>query len=112
MVEAREYEVVEYVTETGKCPFRAWLDRLGDKRVKARVDARLLGIRLGNFGDAKPIVGGKGVKELRVNFGPGYRIYFGVDGNHLIVLLVGGDKRSQVSDIRKAKQYWQQYTAG
>ena len=111
MVEVREFTVVEYVTENGKCPFRDWLEKLDDKRAKARIDARLVSIRLGNFGDAKPIVGGKGVKELRVNYGPGYRIYFAFEGNRLVVLLIGGDKSSQDSDVRKAKRYWDQYQA-
>ncbi len=64
---------------------------------------------MGNFGDAKRIKGGEGVLELRISYGPGYRIYFGKDGSTVVVLLIGGDKGSQNRDIAKAKRYWLDY---
>ncbi|MBI5549688.1 MAG: type II toxin-antitoxin system RelE/ParE family toxin [Deltaproteobacteria bacterium] len=98
---------MEYEDARGSVPFRAWIDSLKDVRVKAKIDARLLRLRLGNFGDAKPV--GDGVCELRIDHGPGYRIYYGLDGARLVVLLAGGDKASQRADITKAKTYWASY---
>jgi putative addiction module killer protein len=76
-------------------------------RVLARVLARLARLRQGGLGDFKSV--GEGVCELRVDYGPGYRIYFGQRGQTLVVLLCAGDKRSQDRDIRLAKQYWQEF---
>lgn len=69
--------------------------------------ARLNRIRLGNFGDCKGV--GGGVEELRIDFGPGYRVYFGREGSFVVILLCGGDKRSQARDILIAQQYWREY---
>ncbi len=102
-----ERELVEFVDTNGKVPFRAWLMGLKDTKTRARIDARLLRVRSGNFGDAKPV--GGGVHELRVDHGPGYRIYFAHDGERLVVLLAGGSKKSQAADIRRAKEYWIEY---
>jgi putative addiction module killer protein len=74
---------------------------------RARIRVRLNRIRLGNFGDCKAVA--EGVMELRMDFGPGYRVYFGQDGDVLVILLCGGDKRTQMRDIVTAKQYWQSY---
>ena len=90
-------------------PFEEWLDDLKDKRAVARVLARLARVRLGNLGDCKPV--GEGVSELRVDYGPGYRVYFGQKGRTLVVLLCGGDKRTQDRDIRLARQFWQEFKA-
>ena len=78
-----------------------WYAGLRDRQVKIRIDVRIRRLSLGNPGDVKPV--GEGVSELRVDYGPGYRLYFVQRGNVLIVLLAGGDKSSQVGDIRKAK---------
>jgi putative addiction module killer protein len=75
--------------------------------MQAAVDARLARVRAGNFGDAKPV--GGGVSELRINFGPGLRVYYGLHGAQVVVLLGGGDKGSQSRDIRRAQQHWQQF---
>jgi putative addiction module killer protein len=80
---------------------------LNDKKAVARVLARLARVRQGNLGDWKSV--GEGVSELRVDYGPSYRVYFGQKGQTLVVLLRGGDKRTQDRDIRLAKQYWQEY---
>ena len=66
-------------------------------------------IMLGNFGDCHPIQGVKGMSEIRLDFGPGYRIYYGKQGNNCIILLIAGDKRTQARDIQKAKHYWCDY---
>lgn len=88
-------------------PFIRWLSSLKDLRAVSIVRARLNRIRLGNFGDCKPV--GGGVDELRINFGPGYRVYFGRDGALVVVLLCGGSKRAQAKDIARAQKYWRSY---
>jgi len=81
--------------------FDDWLNGLADHKAKARIAARLTSAELGNFGDCRPV--GDGVSEMRIDVGPGYRIYFVRDGASVHVLLVGGDKGSQKRDIRQAK---------
>lgn len=98
-------EIIVYSTSTGKEPFYDWHDKL-QANIRAIIRNRLDRVRLGNFGDCKPIKGQRGLWELRMDVGPGYRIYYGKKGNTIVVLLVGGDKGSQVRDIAKAKQYW------
>ena len=102
-------EIVAFRAKDGQVPFEDWLEDLKDKRAVARVLARLARVRLGNPGDCKPV--GEGVSELRVDYGPGYRVYFGQQGQRLVVLLCGGDKRTQDRDIRLAKLYWQEFKA-
>jgi putative addiction module killer protein len=80
--------------------FERWLGCLRDGRARARIQARIDRLQLGNPGDVKPV--GEGVSEMRLDFGPGYRIYYVTRGSELIVLLAGGDKSSQDSDIAKA----------
>ena len=81
--------------------FRKWRLRLKDHRVRAIIASRLDRLSLGNTGDAEPI--GEGVSELRIHYGPGYRIYFQKRGSAIVVLLCGGDKSTQAKDIRTAK---------
>ena len=100
-------ELVEYETENGRCPFSEWLDGLKDIAARAIIRKRLNRIRMGNFGNTRSV--GEGVFELKIDFGPGYRVYYGLDGDTLVVLLCGGDKGSQERDIRKANDYWQNY---
>jgi len=100
-------EIVVFRAKDGGVPFEEWLDDLNDKRAVARVLARVARVRQGNLGDCKSV--GEGVSELRVDYGPGYRIYFGQKGQTLVVLLCGGDKRAQDRDIRLAKQYWHEF---
>jgi len=80
--------------------FVKWIDGLRDIRARARVLARIQRLACGNPGDAKPV--GEGVSEMRIDYGPGYRVYYKRHGKHLIVLLAGGDKRNQKRDIEKA----------
>ncbi len=81
--------------------YSEWFENLRDRAAKVRIDIRIRRLSLGNPGDVKPV--GEGVSELRVNFGPGYRVYFVQRGDKYVVLLAGGDKSSQESDIREAK---------
>jgi putative addiction module killer protein len=96
-----------YETPNGKCPFDEWFSGLRDRKTQMVVDARLTRLRQGNFGNFKSV--GAGVLELKIAFGPGFRVYFGVDGNTVVVLLCGGDKGSQERDIRRAQEYWADY---
>lgn len=82
--------------------FASWLDALRDIRARARVQARIERMATGHFGDAKAV--GEGVSELRIDYGPGYRVYFTKRGSQLIILLVGGDKSSQSRDIQTAQR--------
>jgi len=81
--------------------YAKWFNRLRDPQAKARIDIRIRRLSMGNPGDVKPV--GKGVSELRVDYGPGYRVYFVQRGEVLIVLLAGGDKRTQDRDIETAQ---------
>jgi putative addiction module killer protein len=106
-VEAISKELRIYVTEEGREPFNEWLASLRDHRARAKIRVRLDRVSLGNFGDCHGV--GEGVQELRVNYGPGYRVYFGQEGTAIVLLLCGGDKNTQMKDIETAKQYWREY---
>lgn len=80
--------------------FAEWLDGLRDLRARARVQARIERLALGNPGDVRPV--GEGVSELRIDYGPGYRVYFVKRGRELVILLAGGDKSTQAQDIQTA----------
>lgn len=103
-METQPREVVFYTEEDETCPFEGWLDSLRDRRARARIKQRLDRIELGNLGDFKPV--GIGVMELKIDYGPGYRLYFAQIGVTIIILLFGGDKSTQNQDILKAQQYW------
>jgi putative addiction module killer protein len=107
-VDARPKEIRIYEDEEGRAPFSEWMDRQ-EAPLYGRVMARLERVELGNLGDHRGV--GDGVFELRIDFGPGYRVYFGVDGSELVVLLIGGTKKTQRRDIETAKQYWRNYNA-
>lgn len=98
--------VVQYETENGDCPFADWFDGL-DSRAALKVRSAIARIEAGNMGDVKPV--GEGVSERRLTYGPGYRIYFGQDGDRLVVLLVGGTKKRQQKDIEAAQAHWRDY---
>jgi len=99
-------ELRTYRTGSGRCPFQTWRDGL-DTTARARVTVALERLRGGQFGNLKPV--GAGVLEFRIDFGPGYRIYFGREGHDLILLLTGGDKRRQQRDIDAAIEFWADY---
>jgi putative addiction module killer protein len=103
------YDIEIYRTATNREPYTEWETSL-DRQIRARIDARLARIRFtGNLGDFKSVH--DGVFELRFDFGPGYRVYFGFDQmkSKLIILLAGGSKRHQAQDIAKAKEYWRDH---
>jgi putative addiction module killer protein len=82
--------------------FREWLHKLHDDRARVKITDRLLRIEGGNFGDVEPV--GDGVAELRIDYGPGYRVYFTRRGRVVVIILCGGDKRTQTKDIKRAKR--------
>lgn len=104
---AQKVEILEYVTEDGRNVFRSWLHALKDRAARARIRVRLNRVRLGNMGDCKSV--GQGVSELRIDYGPGYRLYFGRSGSTIVILLCAGTKKSQVKDIKLAQEYWAEY---
>ena len=106
-MEVSEKQVENYVRPDGSCPFDDWMNSLRDQQARARIRTRIARVRLGNLGDCEPV--GGGVLELKIDFGPGYRIYCGQVGAKLIILLCGGDKSSQGEDIRRAIEYWEDY---
>jgi len=87
--------------------FDKWLKKLNDRKAKAKILLRLQRVETGNLGDVSSV--GEGIEEFRIHYGPGYRIYFRRQGEKIILLLVGGDKSSQESDIKRAKALWNQY---
>jgi putative addiction module killer protein len=99
--------LIIYQTVSGSEPYVEYVDSLRDREGAARIKSRVTRTELGNLGDHRSV--GHGVIELRINYGPGYRIYTGLDGPDLIVLLCAGDKSSQEKDIRRAHEYWTDY---
>ena len=104
MNEAIPRQIEEYLTTEGRSPFSEWLNGLNDRKARARVRVRLDRLSLGNFGDCRSL--GGGLYELRIDYGPGYRVYFGEVGDRAILLLIGGTKRSQQRDITQARDLW------
>jgi putative addiction module killer protein len=90
----------------GRSPFGDWFERL-NAEAAAKITIALTRLKEGKHSNVKSV--GGGVAEYKIDFGPGYRIYFGKDGEKLIILLCGGDKKAQSNDVKKAKVYWQEY---
>lgn len=101
-------EIRQYVDRQGRNPFERWFDKLDDV-TQARITVALDRLERGSVAAAKSV--GAGVQELRLDFGPGYRIYFGWDGTQLVILLGGGTKRRQQADIAAAHILWREYKA-
>ena len=97
-------EVFRYQTASGTEPLTEWLQSLRDKQAQAKVRIRLKRLEAGLFGDCEPV--GDGVLELREHLGAGYRVYFGRQGQTIVILLCGGTKKTQAADIKTAREYW------
>lgn len=96
-------QVVEYLDRHGRSPFASWFEAL-DARAAAKVTVALARVAAGNFAHPKAV--GSGVSELRIDWGPGYRIYFGREGTEIVILLAGGTKHRQQNDIALAQERW------
>jgi putative addiction module killer protein len=97
--------VVDYYrTPAGKVPSQEWLSAIKDKLTQAILYKRIRQAGLGQFGDTRNV--GDGVWELKIDYGPGYRVYYGIHEDQLILVLMAGSKRTQVADIKKARTYW------
>lgn len=107
MQEAVPRQVETYVTHDGKDIFQRWLNELTDQRARALIDKTVAKVRLGNLGQHKSV--GEGVQEIVLNYGPGYRIYFGEHGTTLVILLFGSTKKRQEKAIELAKRYWRDW---
>lgn len=100
-------EIRRYVTRTGKDPIGEWLAGLKDIRARAKIAVRIARVATGNFGDSKRL--SQNLYELRIDFGPGYRVYYGLLGRTCVLLLCGGDKGKQSADIKRAHTYFKDY---
>lgn len=107
-MEPKIKEALYYVKANGKSDCEDWLNNLRDQQGRAIIRTRIRRLGRGNPGDHRFV--GKGVWELKIEFGPGYRVYYGEDGDRFVILLWGGDKSTQKKDIRKAQDYWLDYT--
>lgn len=101
------YKISVYTTVDGKAPFLNWLESIKDFQVRRRIQLRIDRLEIGNFGDTKQI--DNSLYELRLFFGSGYRVYYTIENDKLVILLMGGDKSTQSKDIKKAKEYLQDY---
>ncbi len=108
-MEGKEQSLLYYRTAKDESPVKDWLAGLRDIRTRQKIQARLGQLRLGNFGKTRAV--GSGVVELKIDFGPGYRVYFARHGDSVVILLCGGNKASQTKDIRLAHEYWEHYKA-
>lgn len=107
MTEAEPIQVLHYLTTDGRIPYESWLDTVTDPIGYSAIQARTDRLERGLFGDSKFV--GDGVWELRVDTGPGYRLYYARAGKLVVILLCCGSKRTQATDIKTAKAYWSDY---
>ena len=106
-MEVFPYTIEYYLTKKGEKPFKEWLDRLKDVSARQKVRIRLDRVRLGSLGKNRSV--GEGVFEIKIDCGPGYRVYYAIEEKTVIRLLLGGDKSSQKGDILLARDYWKDY---
>src|SRR3989338_8652478 len=102
-----QYTIAYYLTDANRKPFKEWLDGLKDITARQKIRIRLDRVRLGNLGNNRFV--GDGIYELKIDYGPGYRVYYALDGKAVVLLLLGGDKSTQEKDIVQAKIYWTDY---
>jgi len=100
-------EIRHYLTAASRDPYQEWLDKLKDLTGRIAIHRRVDRIAEGNFGDHKPLQ--EGVCELRIDLGPGYRVYYAMESTTIVLLLCGGSKRAQDADIKRATRYWRDY---
>jgi putative addiction module killer protein len=98
------YKIKHYLLESGLDPFEKWMSGLKDIKARAKINVKVDRLSMGNFSTSKPL--GAGISELKIDYGPGYRVYYGLSGKYVILLLCGGDKSTQQKDIETAKEYW------
>lgn len=106
-MQIKQREIQYYETPNGKLPAKEWLSSLKDGLSQAILYKRIRQAGLGQFGKIRNI--GDGISELKIDYGPGFRIYYGIHEDKLILILMGGSKRTQESDIKKAKAYWTEW---
>ncbi len=102
-----DIEIRYYIANNGRAPFIEWLEGLSDRNVRARIKVRIDRLMRGLFGDTKAL--GDGIEELRIHYGPGYRIYYGRIEGRIVILLCAGTKDRQKKDIDRAKAYWSDF---
>ena len=100
-------EIRHYLTASGRDPYQEWLDKLKDLTGRIAIQRRVDRVAEGNFGDHKPLQ--EGMYELRIDMGPGYRVYYALEGATIVLLLCGGIKRTQAADIKRVSRYWHDY---
>ncbi|MBS9439392.1 type II toxin-antitoxin system RelE/ParE family toxin [Photorhabdus noenieputensis] len=100
-------EIRHYIDNNGRDVFEEWREQIRDTKAQIAIDRRIMRMELGNFGDHKPL--SEGVWELRIDIGPGYRVYYAKSGLTVVLLLCGGDKRKQNADIARACEYWREW---
>ena len=100
-------EIRHYLTASGKDPYQQWLDKLKDLKGRVVIQRRIDRLSTGNFGDHKFCQ--EGVWELKIDFGPGYRVYYAQAGKTIVLLLFGGSKHTQAADVKEAVKYWRDY---
>jgi putative addiction module killer protein len=100
-------EILRYLTPSGEDVIGDWLASLRDARTRAKIEARFARVALGNFGDSKGVQGG--VFELRIDWGPGFRVYYAMPNHSSVLLLNAGDKSTQSANIKRALSYWSDY---
>lgn len=105
----KKYEIEAYTTENGKVPFQKWIDGIKDKTAKRKLYAKLDQASFGHFGDAKTIKGAKRIFEMREHYGAGYRIFYSIIENKIVLLLAGSIKKDQDRAIKQAKEYLADY---
>jgi putative addiction module killer protein len=101
------FQIRHYVTPSNKDVYMEWWSKLRDHKARIAIDRRTYRLEQGNFGDHKYLKGG--VSELRIDVGPGYRVYYAIDGMQIVLLLCGGDKSTQSADIEKACVCWKEW---